>query len=162
MEGGVIGRTSQERRIFVVMWGNQKKFKNTKTTTLIGHDTELYGDMRFSGGLHVDGSISGNVIADEDSPSVLTLSEHGTIQGEVKVPNVVIYGTVVGNVYARNHIELLPSARITGNVHYALIEMAMGAEVNGNLVHNGGEREDKDEEEPLKLFHDPYLSEDSA
>ena len=57
------------------------------------------------------------------------------IEGEVKVPNVVVNGTVIGDVHALSHVELAAQARVHGNVYYSLIEMAMGAEVNGNLVH---------------------------
>nr|VFJ42927.1 MAG: protein CcmA, bactofilin family [Candidatus Kentron sp. DK]VFJ62593.1 MAG: protein CcmA, bactofilin family [Candidatus Kentron sp. DK] len=143
------------------MWDSRKKFRNTKTTTLIGHGTELQGDIQFSGGLQVNGSISGNVISDEDPSSVLTLSEHGVIQGDVRVPNVIIYGTVIGNVYARNHIELPSSARVTGNVYYNLIEMSMGAEINGNLLRDGNGRGNAEEEdEPLKLLQNPYVLDD--
>lgn len=145
---------------YLAMWDSRKRFKNTKTTTLIGHGTELHGDIQFAGGLQVNGSISGNVVSDEDPSSVLTLSEHGIIQGDVKVPNVVIYGTVIGNVYAKHHIELPAGARITGNVYYSLIEMAMGAEVNGNLLHNGTGRDSDDEDRSLKLLQDSYAMND--
>lgn len=131
------------------MFGNRKKIKTTKIDTLVGHKSELFGDVRFAGGLHVDGTVKGSVIAEEDASSVLTLSESGTIEGEVRVPNVVLNGTVIGDVYARQHIELASNARITGNVYYSLIEMAMGAEVNGNLVHVA-----EDLEEPLRLGHE--------
>ena len=117
----------------------QKNFKNVKIDTLIGRQTELFGDVRFSGGLHVDGTVKGSVLAEDDTSSVLTLSEHGTIEGEVKVPNVVLNGVVIGDVHAKYHIQLNPNARITGNVYYRLIEMAMGAEVNGSLVHSADE-----------------------
>jgi cytoskeletal protein CcmA (bactofilin family) len=130
------------------MLGNRKKFKATKIDSLIGRQTELCGDIRFGGGLHVDGTIRGNVIAEGDSSSVLTLSQHGTIEGEVRVPNLVLNGVVIGDVYAQGHIELAPNARATGNVYYSLIEMSMGAEVNGNLVHTREEME-----APLKLSH---------
>ena len=119
------------------MLGRRKKFKSARIDSLVGHHTEMHGDLKFTGGLHVDGTIRGNVFADDDSESLLTVSEHGTIEGEVKVPNIILNGVVVGDVYARNHIELAPNARVTGNVYYTLIEMAMGAEVNGNLVHAG-------------------------
>nr|VFK54537.1 MAG: protein CcmA, bactofilin family [Candidatus Kentron sp. TUN]VFK57101.1 MAG: protein CcmA, bactofilin family [Candidatus Kentron sp. TUN]VFK57886.1 MAG: protein CcmA, bactofilin family [Candidatus Kentron sp. TUN] len=137
------------------MLGSRKKFKNTKITTLIGHDTALHGDIQFSGGLHVNGSISGNVISEKDQSSVLTLSEQGIIEGEVRVPRVLISGTVIGNVHAHNHIELLPSARITGSVYYTFIEMAVGAEVNGKLIHKS---EGEDDRESLKSRHDPDSS----
>ncbi len=119
------------------MLGNSKKPKQTaRIDSLIGQHTEIHGDVIFSGGLHVDGVIKGNVIAkDEKGDSVLTLSDRGTIQGEVKVPHVVINGNIKGDVHALKHVELAAKARVHGNVYYSLIEMAMGAEVNGNLVH---------------------------
>ena len=118
------------------MWGKAKKPRQTaQIDSLIGQKTEIQGDVIFSGGLHVDGIVRGSVIAAEGEDSVLTLSERGTIEGEVKVPNVVINGRVIGDVHASGHVELAAQARIQGNVYYSLIEMAMGAEVNGNLVH---------------------------
>ena len=123
------------------MWGSKKKLRTTKIDSLIGRHTETLGDLRFSGGLHVDGVVKGNVYADDDSGAVLTLSEFGTVEGEVRVPNVVLNGTVIGDVYARDQIELAANARITGNVYYTLIEMAMGAEVNGSLVHRPSEND---------------------
>lgn len=130
------------------MFASRKKIRSTKIDTLIGRNSEMLGDVKFAGGLHVDGTVKGNVIAEEDTSSVLTLSETGTIEGEVRVTNVVLNGTVIGDVHARQHIELAPHARITGNVYYHLIEMAMGAEVNGNLVHVAEELE-----APLQLGH---------
>ncbi len=131
------------------MFGNRKRIRATKIDTLIGRKSEMLGDVNFSGGLHVDGTVKGNVVSEDDPSSVLTLSESGTIEGDVKVPNIVLNGTVVGDVHAKHHIELASNARITGNVYYSLIEMAMGAEVNGNLVHVA-----EDAEAPLQLGHE--------
>ena len=118
------------------MWGPNKKPKQTAhIDSLIGQNTEIHGDVIFSGGLHVDGTIKGSVIAEKGEDSVLTLSERGVIEGEVKVPNVVVNGSVIGDVHATGHVELAALARIHGNVYYSLIEMAMGAEVNGKLMH---------------------------
>lgn len=116
---------------------NTKNTKSTKIDTLVGQNTEVRGDVVFSGGLHVDGVLKGNVTADPDSGSVLSVSERGIIEGDVKVPNVVLNGCVVGDVHAANHIELAPQARVKGNVYYKIIEMAGGAEVNGSLVRQG-------------------------
>lgn len=125
------------------MFGNRKKLKTHKTgtDTLIGRNTEVRGDLRFSGAvrLHVDGVVKGNVTAQEGGAALLTVSRQGTIEGEVRVPNVVLDGTVLGDVHASEHIELAAHARVTGNVYYSLIEMAMGAEVNGSLVRSAPE-----------------------
>lgn len=111
-----------------------KNKRNSQISTLIGSGTELHGDVHFRDGLHIDGVVKGNVIANGDN-SMLTMSEQGRIEGEVRVHNLVLNGKVDGDVYASQHIELAPAARVNGNVYYNLIEMAMGAEVNGNLVH---------------------------
>lgn len=116
------------------MWGSGKGRKTPKIQTLVGEDTEVRGDVLFSGGLHVDGTVRGNVIARTDSAAMLTVGEQGLIEGEVRVPNVVLNGKVIGDVYAVERIELASHARITGNVYYNLLEMAMGAEVNGSLL----------------------------
>ena len=117
------------------MFGKKRSsIKPGRIDSLIGRQTEFMGDVRFSGGLHVDGIIKGNVMADEDSDAVLTLSEHGSIRGQIIVPQVVLSGAVSGDVYADRHVELTSSARINGDVYYGLIEMAMGAEVNGSLI----------------------------
>jgi len=128
------------------MWGHKRnKAKAARIGTWIGQETELAGDIRFTGGLHVEGSVTGNVVA-EGADALLMINEHGRIEGEVRVPNIVLNGTVIGDVHADEHVELGASARVTGNVFYHLIEMAMGAEVNGNLVHRG-----QRETQPVRL-----------
>jgi len=117
------------------MWGNGKKYKADKVDTLIGRQTELHGNIDFSGGLHVEGKIQGNVTADNEGPTLLVLSDKGIIEGEIRAPCVVVNGLVIGDIYSAETVELAANARITGNVYYNRIEVAMGAEVNGNLVH---------------------------
>jgi cytoskeletal protein CcmA (bactofilin family) len=127
---------------------SKKKFHSPRITTVIGTGTEIMGDITFKNGLHVDGIIKGNVISDPDDPSAtLTLSELGKIDGNVRVGNVMLNGTVVGDVFAGNRVELAPKARITGTLTYAMLEMSMGAEVNGKLIHSS-------DQDPLQLAYD--------
>ena len=117
------------------MFSKSKRKTASKIDTLIGGHTEIRGDVIFTGGLHIDGKVIGNVIAESGSGSVISLSEQGVIEGEVHVPNVVLNGAVIGDVYSDTRLELAEKARIKGNVYYSYIEMARGSEVNGNLVH---------------------------
>ena len=133
-----------------------KRRKAARIDTLIGENTHLKGDIHFSGGLRIDGVITGNITADEGEPALLTLSEKGRIEGEVRVPFQIINGDVKGNLYAVEHIELANKARINGNVFYKLLEMAVGSEVNGKLIHVS-----EAEETDLSLEHsqtDPNLN----
>lgn len=118
-----------------MMLGKGKNKKTTRMDTLVGSQSEVSGDVRFTGGLHIEGTIKGNVIAENDGKSLVQLSESGTIEGEIRAPFVVLNGVVVGDVHGGEHVELASKARVTGNVYYNLIEMAVGAEVNGKLVH---------------------------
>jgi len=73
------------------------------------------------------------------------------------VPYVVLYGIVRGDVYANQRVELGSTARVIGNVYYNLIEMAIGAEINGKLVHQPEgqvpvlERKSNPMESPIKV-----------
>lgn len=110
------------------------KNKIDKGVTLIATDTEVVGDIQFANELFVNGKVTGNVLAQSDQ-ATLVISEEGCIAGEVKVPNVVINGAVEGNVYAGHRVELAAQAKVKGNLYYKLIEMHLGAMVDGQLVH---------------------------
>ncbi len=119
--------------------GNNPKSSNAATSvdTLIGRQTEVLGDVRFSGGLHVNGKIKGKVIANSDKAASLSVSDTGLVEGDVRVPNIVLNGAVTGDVHATEKITLAAKARVNGNVYYKIIEMEGGATVNGQLVHEG-------------------------
>ncbi len=126
----------------------QKKRRPTRVDSVIGQQTQVVGDITFAGGLHVDGAVRGNVSAKADEKATLTVSERGSIEGEVKVPYVILNGVVKGDVHASDRVELAANARVEGDVHYRMIEMAMGAEVNGKLVRIADETR-----APLALSH---------
>ena len=131
------------------MWSKKSKTrpKSGAADTLITVDTKITGDISFSGVLFVDGHIKGNDIANENNHSLLTVGAQGHIEGEVKVPQVVIYGYINGDVHATENLNLQKDSRVEGNVYYNLLEMAKGASVNGKLV--------KKDMSPKLLNHKP-------
>lgn len=116
------------------MFGRKHR-RHTVVETLVGSNTRISGDLHFTGGCHIDGAVNGNVSADPESHAALSISEDGQVDGGVSVPYVVLNGIVRGDVYANQRVELGATARVIGNVYYNLIEMAIGAEINGKLVH---------------------------
>lgn len=117
------------------MFNRSSKPKPHRIDTLIGAGTRIIGDVQFAGGFHVDGHVKGNVDAPPDSGATLSVSDSGVVEGSVAVPNVILNGTVKGDILAHERVELGATARVTGNVYYALIEMEMGAEITGKLIH---------------------------
>ncbi|MDC0598730.1 polymer-forming cytoskeletal protein [Gammaproteobacteria bacterium] len=126
----------------------KKKFSEN-VTTLISRSTEVAGDIHFSGTLEIEGKVRGNIFADEGSAAEVRVRESGLVQGEIKVPTIIINGLVEGDVYSSQHVELAAKSRVVGNVYYHLIEMVMGSEVNGSLCHRSSS-----ELEPKKLAAD--------
>ena len=116
----------------------RKTHKHDRVDTLVGPNSEINGDIFFEGGCHINGTVKGSVNADPDTGSRLTISENGIVEGGVSAPSIVLYGIVRGDVVANERVELGSSARVIGNVYYNLIEMAIGAEINGKLVHQPG------------------------
>ena len=120
------------------MFNSTKRKQTVSTsgeTSLIAHGTQINGDVCFDGNLHLDGRVEGTVRADQGSDAVLTLSEMSEVKGEIYVANAIINGQVHGNIHAYQRLELAPNARIEGDVHYRLLEIAAGAQVNGRMVH---------------------------
>ena len=103
--------------------------------TLIGSSTRIEGNVLFSGGLRIDGAVRGNVSALPDQPGTIVLSEHARVDGEVQAAHIVVNGTINGPVHAGETLELQPSARVRGDVHYKSLEIHHGAVVEGKLVH---------------------------
>ncbi|MEO7252994.1 MAG: polymer-forming cytoskeletal protein [Casimicrobium sp.] len=118
------------------MFGRKKNHVPQKQIdSLIGSATTISGDIIFTGGLRVDGIVKGFIHSGSDEPSTLVVSEKATVIGEIRVSHIVIDGTVNGPVNATEYLELLPNARITGDVSYRTLEMQVGAVIDGRLLH---------------------------
>ena len=105
-----------------------------RVDTLIGRSSRIQGDVEFSGGLHIDGQVTGNVRVVPGGDASVSVSEHGVIEGSVEAPQVVLNGTVNGDIIALDRVVLGAKARVRGNVSYGVIEMALGAEITGSLI----------------------------
>jgi cytoskeletal protein CcmA (bactofilin family) len=118
------------------VFNKRKRRRLPRIHTLIGAQTRIDGDVEFgAGGLHLDGRINGNVTGDAELTATLVVSEQGCIDGSVKVANVILYGVVKGDLEVARRVELGPKARVLGNVSYETIETAVGAQINGQLIH---------------------------
>ncbi|HKW79826.1 MAG TPA: polymer-forming cytoskeletal protein [Casimicrobiaceae bacterium] len=119
----------------------QRKARTTqkRLDSLIGAGTTVDGDVAFTGGLRIDGTVHGKVSTLDNQPGTLVLSERARIEGEVRVSHVVINGTVAGPVTASDHLELQAKAQVHGDVVYRTLEMHVGAVVEGKLSHSSQE-----------------------
>jgi cytoskeletal protein CcmA (bactofilin family) len=120
------------------MFGARQSKPNGRIDTLIGAGSRVDGDVHFVGGLRIDGTVKGNVIADD--AGTVVLSEHANVEGEIRVAHAVINGKVLGPIYGAETVELQSKADVCGDVHYKTLEVQIGAIVQGRLAHASEQR----------------------
>lgn len=107
--------------------------KQPVVRSAIGAGMQVDGDCVFEDGLQIDGAVRGNVTAQGGQPTVLVIGESGSVEGAISADHVVIAGTVLGPVVARELLELHAKARVQGDVRYKALEMQQGAVIAGQL-----------------------------
>lgn len=119
------------------MFKKQKHVPNDRIDSLIGQASSVTGDLRFSGGLRIDGTVVGNVLAQDEKSGMLVVSENARIEGKVSCTHLILNGEIVGPIEVSQYVELQPKARVSGDLHYKTLEMHPGARVDGRLVYVG-------------------------
>jgi len=138
------------------MFGGKKQ-KTTGNQSLIGSGAEINGDLRFDGDCFIDGTINGDVTPGSSGNGYLSISEDGCVKGNVHVPVLDLSGYIEGDVYVSDKAVFGASARVTGNVHYKTIEIAAGAEINGQLIHDEGKVAETSDSATADPSDEPYI-----
>lgn len=102
------------------------------TFSVIGADVLITGDIRATVDLHIDGRIQGDVTC-----ATLVQGEGSHIIGSIEADQARLAGAVEGSITVKT-LVIEPKARITGDVSYETLSMAVGAEVDGRLTHING------------------------
>ena len=110
-----------------------KKNKARTIDTLIDKGITVRGNMTYSGGIRVDGSIQGNLTELPGSVGTLIMGNKSRIKGNVSAHTAIIGGEVDGNIVCAEYLELHANAKIMGDIEYKTIEIHAGAKVLGRL-----------------------------
>lgn len=122
------------------MFKNRKKHAAVKMahlSTLIAQGVEINGDLTFSSGMRIDGTVKGNLVgldADGKGATLFVLSGSGRVEGSVKCGNAVINGEILGDLDVAQVLELQSDAKVSGTIRYRQLQMEAGAQVQGQLV----------------------------
>ena len=102
---------------------------STHIDTLIGSHASFTGDLNFEGRVRIDGQFEGNIKSSKEG--TLIISETALVKGEIDVPNLLLHGTVRGNVRASKSIQIGAKGRLDGDLEYTMLTLSQGASVNG-------------------------------
>ncbi|MDR2405231.1 MAG: polymer-forming cytoskeletal protein [Deltaproteobacteria bacterium] len=91
-------------------------------------NVEIEGTLRFTGLLNIDGRVKGAIIA----KGMLVTGTSAFIEGDVYVENLVLSGSVTGNIYATGEVHLNQTAVVRGNINYHTLSIVPGAVHEGN------------------------------
>jgi cytoskeletal protein CcmA (bactofilin family) len=124
----------QTRRGFPMFKKKSTGVSQAKLATLIAHDVQIAGNLEFSDGLRMDGHVKGNVTGRAGEQTLLVVSDQGSITGNVNAYDIVINGTITGDVTVEHFVELQSNAHVNGNIYYQQLRMDVGASVEGKLT----------------------------
>jgi len=105
--------------------------------SIIGSDVTIKGDITTLGEIQLDGAVEGDVRS-----ASLTIGEHGSVQGIVTAEEVIIKGSVNGQIKGRN-IRLEKSAKVKGDLFHETLSVEAGAFIEGSLTHKTNATQDK-------------------
>lgn len=105
----------------------KKEYGKMEYEVLIGKNTAINGNININGCTRIDGVIDGTLAVDSD----LFIGETGVIRASVYAQNANISGTVTGNIVCRGRLELMATARITGDIKCGTLVISEGAIFNG-------------------------------
>lgn len=97
-------------------------------STLISEGCIVDGNLKAPAFARIDGQVTGDVMIDEG----LIIGEKGSIRGNVTTKEMVVYGTVVGDVQATS-LEIRTTGKITGDIRTQTLGVEQGAMYDGNL-----------------------------
>ncbi len=107
--------------------------RHVSVRSVVGAGMRVQGPCTYQDGLQIDGLVLGDVTSEGSQPSLLVIGEGGSVEGAISADHVVIRGTVVGPVLARELLELHAKAHVQGDVRYKALEMQQGAVIAGQL-----------------------------
>ena len=106
-------------------------------TTLLGPGAQFEGKLTFDGTVRIDGRFKGEVFSDD----TLVIGEGAVVEAEIEIGEVIIQGTVVGNIKAKRSIEIHAPGRVKGDLNTPSLQIAKGVIFEGRSymeAANGG------------------------
>ena len=115
--------------------------KTAEGSTLIGKSVSIRGQLSGSEDLFLDGMFEGTILLEE---SRLTVGPNAVVTADLKVRDLIVFGTVDGNVHATGRIELRQTAVVNGDIFASRLSIEESASVRGRVELTGAHPEPRE------------------
>lgn len=95
--------------------------------TIIGQGTQLKGNVAANASLRIDGEIEGETV----TAGEIIIGDTGVVKAAVKARSALVGGTVTGRMEVAEKLELLPTAKVIGDIQVGLLVISEGAVFKG-------------------------------
>ncbi|WP_110954583.1 bactofilin family protein [Anaerosinus massiliensis] len=113
------------------MFSSKKKTSGLSTNeieTIIGKNTKFKGTISGEGNVRIDGALDGEISSTGD----IVIGEQGNVTATIKANNVLISGTVKGNIHVNSKLEITATGNLFGDVRASVLSIAEGAAFKGS------------------------------
>ena len=124
---------------------------NTPPKSILSAEIEIVGTIKTSGSVQIDGRVEGEVLSQGD----VILGKSGTVKGNLNVNSISVAGTIVGNITAKDRIELKSTARLMGDIKAKRLAVEDGVTFVGKSEVNPTGQPIKFDDAPAKAPEQP-------
>jgi cytoskeletal protein CcmA (bactofilin family) len=103
---------------------------SNQSPTVLGRSVTSRGEMSASEDLLIEGQFDGTISMKDHC---LTVGTNGQVKAEIQARQVVIHGTVNGNISAREKVEIRRTGRVQGDLTAAGVAIEDGAYFKGSI-----------------------------
>jgi cytoskeletal protein CcmA (bactofilin family) len=116
----------------------ERKSGNSETVVVFGSSTRFNGFLRFKETLCIQGKFNGII----EATGSLIVDKGAVVEVDrVSVSSLVVRGTVIGEIYAMDKVDMLNGAEVRGNVSASRLRIADGVLFEGQCTMTQGEKE---------------------
>ncbi|PKA14472.1 MULTISPECIES: bactofilin family protein [Leptospira] len=106
--------------------------------SVIGPGSIFEGKFYIAGSLRIDGKFEGEIKTDD----ALFIGETGKVRTNIAAREVIVAGTLIGNIKAESEVRLEETGRLLGDIIAPALSLAKGVVAKGNITVTGGQKKD--------------------
>ena len=106
-----------------------------RTRIAVERNVNISGRLAFQEPVRIEGNFRGEVSSSE----MVVISDHGSVEGRVRTPRLLVLGVLRGDIIDTRLVVLGPRARVFGRIETDVLRVCEGALLDGDVRVPSGE-----------------------